>query len=602
MGLFRSAKPNLASVKNYVPGKPLEELQREYGVKKAIKVASNENALGASPKALAAIRKKLPLVFRYPEGGCHYLRQKLAKMLGVQPEQLVFGNGSDELLVMAARAFVGAGDEVITADPTFLIYEIASSVENGVVKKVPMKNFRYDLEGMLAHIESRTKIIFIANPDNPVGTYIPAARLVSFLTKVPMNVLVVLDEAYYEFARVKKDYPDSSKLLKEFKNLIVTRTFSKAYGLAGLRVGYAVTTPDIARTLEKVREPFNVNSLAQAAALAALDDKKFLKRSVRVVNEGREYLTETLEGLGFKTVDTVTNFILFDLKREAAPIYEKLLRAGVIVRPMGGWGLSTFLRVTIGKKADNHRFIKALQKALGVALFALTLAAPAMADVITHKNGQVLEGTITSESDQEITIDVDGMSIPVQRSDIASLVRKPIETKKAAVPANAPTAEAVEAQAAAPPQKPVSLSDLEKPLLVFDERKWKLGYQDAKQNQVIAEFVLENETVENWTELVTAQLFIGLRSEPRYFAEYVKKKTKDTCPSTVWKTISEQPEDILYEWSVSGCKDIPDQSEIARTHLGRDGLHVIHYAIKLGEMPEDKRQVWTKNLETTQFA
>jgi len=364
LSLFRTAKPHLASIKSYVPGKPLEELEREYGIKNAVKMASNENALGPSPKAIAALRKNLARVHRYPEGGCHYLRQKLSKTLGVKPEELVFGNGSDEILVFAVRAFVGHGDEVVTADPTFLIYEIASNTEGGRVVKVPMHDFRYDLSGMFAKITPRTKLVFIANPDNPVGTYINEKRLSAFLERVPRGVLVVLDEAYYEFARVKKDYPDSMKLRKNFHNLIVTRTFSKAHGLAGLRIGYALAQPDIAEAFNRVREPFNVNLLAQAAAVAALDDKKFLKRTVSVVNEGRAFLSGELKALGFTVVDTVTNFILFDLGSDAKPVYEALLKQGVIVRPMGGWGMSTFLRVTIGKKADNTRFLKALKKSL----------------------------------------------------------------------------------------------------------------------------------------------------------------------------------------------------------------------------------------------
>ncbi len=364
MSLFRTAKPYLASIKNYIPGKPLEELEREYGIKNAVKMASNENALGPSPKAVAALRKNLLSVHRYPEGGCHYLRQKLVKALGVKSEELVFGNGSDELLVFAVRAFVGAGDEVVTADPTFLIYEIASSAENGRVVKVPMQDFHYDLSGMFAKITPRTKLIFIANPDNPVGTYINEKRLSAFLERVPRGVLVVLDEAYHEFARVKKDYPDSMKLRKHFHNLIVTRTFSKAHGLAGLRVGYAVAQPDIAEAFNKVREPFNVNLLAQAAAIAALDDKKFLKRTLAMVDQGRQFLTEALKELGFRVVDTATNFILFDLGSDSKPVYEALLKQGIIVRPMSGWGLNTFLRVTIGKKTDNVRFLKALKKTL----------------------------------------------------------------------------------------------------------------------------------------------------------------------------------------------------------------------------------------------
>ncbi len=364
MSFFPTMKQNLVSVKNYVPGKPLEELEREYGIKNAVKMASNENALGPSPKAVAALRKSLLKIHRYPDGGCFYLRQKLAKFLKVPAESLVFGNGSDELLVFAVRAFVSQNEEIIIADPTFLIYEIACSVENGRVVKVPMKNFRYDLEAMKNKISSSTKLIFIANPDNPVGTYIQEKALSEFLRAVPSNVLVVLDEAYYEFARIKKDYPDSLSLLKKYPSLIVTRTFSKAYGLAGLRVGYAVAAPEIINALNKVREPFNVNLLAQEAAIAALDDRAHLMKTVKLVNDGRRFLTQSLEKMGARCVDTVTNFILVDLKREIRPIYESLLKSGVIVRPMNAWGLETFLRVTIGTKADNQRFVVALKKAL----------------------------------------------------------------------------------------------------------------------------------------------------------------------------------------------------------------------------------------------
>jgi histidinol-phosphate aminotransferase len=364
MSLFPTAKENLRSVKNYIPGKPLEELQREYGIRNAIKMASNENALGASPKAIMAMRKALTRVHRYPEGGCYYLRQKLSRSLHIKPEQLVFGNGSDELLVMAVRAFVGLGDEVIIADPTFLIYEIASSAENGRVIKVPMKQFKYDLEGMAAKINERTKLIFIANPDNPVGTYIETKRLSAFLEKVPAHVVVVLDEAYCEFAQTQRDYPNSLNYLKHFQNLIVTRTFSKAYGLAGMRVGYSMSSASLAYTLNKVREPFNVNLLAQVAAVAALDDKAFLKKSIQTVEKGRRFLQDKLTKMGLSFVDTYTNFILFDLKRDSKVVYEKLLKQGIIVRPMGTWGLGTYLRVTIGTMSDNRRFIRKLKKIL----------------------------------------------------------------------------------------------------------------------------------------------------------------------------------------------------------------------------------------------
>jgi histidinol-phosphate aminotransferase len=361
MPLFPTAKPFLSRVKNYIPGKPLEELQREYGIRDAVKLASNENPLGPSPKAMKAVAKKLSSSHRYPDGGCFYLRKKLARFLNVAPEMLVFGNGSDELLVMAVRAFVGKGDEVVIADPTFLIYEIATQVEDGRVVKVPMKSFRYDLEAMRAKVTSKTKLVFIANPDNPVGTYVTAKEVKDFMKSIPREVVVVLDEAYYEFAAAKEDYPDSMSLLKTYPNLIVTRTFSKAYGLSGLRIGYSVSSSDLAATLNKVREPFNVNLLAQVAAEAALDDRAHLKKTLKVVEQGRAYLDKELKGMGVRTVPTVTNFILADLRRDAQSAYDALLRRGVIVRAMGAWGMPNFIRVTIGRMDENKRFIKALK-------------------------------------------------------------------------------------------------------------------------------------------------------------------------------------------------------------------------------------------------
>lgn len=362
MELSGSAKPHLSRVKNYRPGKPLEELQREYGIRNAVKMASNENALGPSPKALAALKRALPNVHRYPDGGCFYLRRRLSRFLNVKPETLVFGNGSDELLVLAVRAFARPGDEVVIADPTFLIYEIASQVEEAKIIKVPMKRFHYDLPAMAAKIGAKTKLVFIANPDNPVGTHIGGRELITFLKKVPRRVIVVLDEAYFEFARARKDYPDSLRLLRAFDNLIVTRTFSKAYGLSGLRVGYAVTAPPIANALNKVREPFNVNLLAQAAAVAALDDAAHLRKTLKMVDEGRRYLYQELKSMGVLCVDTATNFMLMDLRTDAEAVYEKLLRKGVIVRSMKAWGLDTYIRVTIGRMDENKRFVKALRE------------------------------------------------------------------------------------------------------------------------------------------------------------------------------------------------------------------------------------------------
>ena len=364
MEIFGSAKKSLKNVRTYQPGKPIEELEREYGVRNAIKMASNENALGPSPKALRALRASLKEVHRYPDGHSFYLRRKLAKRLAVNEDNLVFGNGSDELLALAARAFVGPGDGVVIADPTFLIYEIASQLEAGRVVKVPMKNFRYDLPGMLKKVNNKTKLVFIANPDNPVGTYVTQKELLAFLKRVPKQTVVLLDEAYYEFAKGREGYPDALGFYRRFPNLIIVRTFSKIYGLAGLRIGYAVCNPPVARALGKVREPFNVNLLAQRAAFAALDDKTHLKKTLAYVASGRKYLQTEFSKMGFGLIDTATNFMLVNLKREALPVYEGLLRRGIIVRPMTSWGLMTYIRVTIGKAGENKRLVKAMKEIL----------------------------------------------------------------------------------------------------------------------------------------------------------------------------------------------------------------------------------------------
>jgi histidinol-phosphate aminotransferase len=364
MKIHGSAKKSLAHIHSYIPGKPVEEVEREYGVKNAIKMASNENALGPSPKALRAIQKSLKKVHRYPDGSCYYLRKKLSKKLSVLSGELLFGNGSDEILVLVVRAFVGRGDEVIIADPTFLVYEIATQAECGKIIKVPVKNFHYDLDSMRKKISARTKLIFIANPDNPIGTYVNKAQLAAFMRRVPKDVIVVLDEAYYEFGRMKNDYPNSLALLKKYRNLLVIRTFSKVYGLAGLRIGYAIADREVIAALNKVREPFNVNLLAQEAALAALEDKIHLKKTIDLIRDERRYLYQVFNQLKLKYVDTATNFILVDIRKDAKLIHEKLLKKGVIVRPMNVWGLNTFIRVTLGRHPENIRFVNELKKIL----------------------------------------------------------------------------------------------------------------------------------------------------------------------------------------------------------------------------------------------
>lgn len=358
-------RPNILNVKNYVPGKPIEEVQRELGLKSVIKLASNENCFGPSPKAVAAIRKNLKNINRYPETSSFYLRKKLASMLGVDERCIVFGNGSDEVICIAIRAFVKEGDEIIIAKPTFLVYEIAAQVANAKVKLVPMaRDFRYNLREMKRAISANTKMVFIANPDNPTGTYVTKKELDEFFEGLPNGIIVFLDEAYFEFAHKSfKDYPNGLDYLKR-PNVIVARSFSKVYGLAGLRIGYGVSSAESAGYMERVREPFNINSLAQVGAAAALSDKAFLKKTLSYIEQEREYLYAAFRKLGIEYVRSATNFIIIDVKTDCKAVFNALLREGVIVRDMSAWGLNTFIRVTLGTRKENVRFVKALRKVL----------------------------------------------------------------------------------------------------------------------------------------------------------------------------------------------------------------------------------------------
>ena len=355
------ARKALAAVTPYTPGKPVEEVQRELGIASAMKLASNENPLGPSPKALQAIAQALSGLNRYPDSQCFYLTRRLAERMGVAPEQVVVGNGSDELITLAARAFLDPGDEVVVAHPTFLIYRIAAQIAGCRIRTVPLRGFRYDLEGMRRAVTPRTKLIFIANPDNPTGTYVTRPEVERFLDGLPRHAVVFFDEAYAELVEAP-DYPDTRGSLTRHP-VILTRTFSKAYGLAGIRVGYGVAPREIAEALQRVREPFNVNSLAQAAALAALEDAAHLEAFRRLLREERPFLTRALEEMGFEPVPSVTNFILFKVGPKAAEAAEELLKRGVIVRHMKGWDLPEHIRVTIGLHSENTAFINALKEA-----------------------------------------------------------------------------------------------------------------------------------------------------------------------------------------------------------------------------------------------
>jgi len=358
-----AAKSSLFTIKPYIPGKPIEEVKRELGLREVIKLASNENPYEISPKVKKAIEAAIPTLNRYPDGDCFYLRKELSRTLNVDSKQLIFGNGSDEIIVFAARAFLKNGDEVIVAQPSFLIYDIASKLEGAHVVAVPIKDFKYDLRGMKKAINSKTRIIFLGNPDNPAGSYFSQQEFEEFIYDIPKDVLIFCDEAYYEYVQAK-DYVDSIALLKKYKNLFVTRTFSKMYGLAGLRIGYGVGSKELVDILNRVREPFNVNSLAQVAALACLKDKGYYKKIALKIEKQRQFLYESFARLKLNFVKSCTNFILIQLSQEAGDVSKKLLQKGVIIRDMSHWGMKNFIRITIGNENENKKLIRVLEEVL----------------------------------------------------------------------------------------------------------------------------------------------------------------------------------------------------------------------------------------------
>jgi len=355
-------RKNILSVSPYVAGKPIDETKRELRLKEVIKLASNENPIGPSPKAVEAIRKVLSDLNRYPDSQSFYLKRKLAKTLNVNPESLVLGNGSDELIDIIIKTFVEDDENIVTADTTFLEYGIIATVNNRKITRVPLRYFKYDLESIRKRIDKKTKLIFIANPNNPTGTYVTRYELNEFIRELPDNILLVLDEAYDLFIDVN-DFPGDKEMLKN-KNIIILKTFSKAYGLAGLRLGYAIANPELASFMERTRQPFNVNLLAQAGALAALDDRKFLSKAKEVVLEGKRYFYDNFKKMGISYVPSVANFVLIDVEQDGFEFFKKMLKFGVIVRDMKQYGLKNFIRVTIGTKNENERFIRVLSKIL----------------------------------------------------------------------------------------------------------------------------------------------------------------------------------------------------------------------------------------------
>ena len=344
------------ALKPYVPGKPIEELERELGIKNSIKLASNENPLGPSPAALSAIKDSFSDLNRYPDGNGFYLKEALSEMLKVSEDELVLGNGSNQLLNIAAWTFMQDGDEAVMATPSFVVYAMAVQSVGGKSVEVPLKNYTHDLSAMADAITPRTKIIFIANPNNPTGTINKKQEFDKMMEKVPDNVLVVADEAYYEYVS-DPDYADSMKYLRSNKNILILRTFSKIYGLAGLRLGYGLAKKEIISEMNKLREPFNTNSIAQKAGLAALRDKKHVNRSKNANEGGKRFLYFQLDALGLKYVPTEANFIYIPVE-DSMSVYEGLLKMGVIIRPMG----PKAIRVTIGLPEENKRFIDSLKK------------------------------------------------------------------------------------------------------------------------------------------------------------------------------------------------------------------------------------------------
>lgn len=362
--------PGLRALQPYVPGKPLSELEGEYGLSASIKLASNENPYGPGALARQAMSASLADIGLYPDGGGFDLKVKLARRHDVAPECITLGNGSNDLLVMLAEAFLTADTEAVYSQYGFAVYPLVVQATGAIARVAPAlpeghaMALGHDLTAFARLVTPQTRLVFIANPNNPTGTWLDGENLRDFVRSMPPTTLVVLDEAYYEYGR-ELGCPDATAWLAECPNLVVLRTFSKAHGLAGLRVGYALSSPEVAEVLNRIRQPFNVNSIALAAASAALDDDEHIQRSVQLNNAGREALRNGLAALGLASHPSAGNFVLVDIRQNGAAAYESLLRRGVIVRPLAGYGLPDHLRVTIGTLEENQRFLAALAATLG---------------------------------------------------------------------------------------------------------------------------------------------------------------------------------------------------------------------------------------------
>jgi len=362
--LFKLALTGVQQLIPYIPGKPMEELQRELGLTNIIKLASNENPLGTSPKVTAAITAALPELTRYPDGSGFALKAALAAHLNVAPNQLTLGNGSNEILELLARTFLSPDVNVVFSQHAFAVYPLVTQAVGATAHVVAALNYGHDLIAMRNAVDEKTRLVFIANPNNPTGTVLAATTLKAFLHSLPKTVLCVLDEAYFEYSHAEEN---AVNWLSEFENLIITRTFSKAYGLAGLRVGYSICHPTLADLLNRVRQPFNNNSLALVAAEAALQDKDYLQQTIALNNSGMAQLTAAFEQLGLAWIPSAGNFVSVDLNRSALPVYQALLQKGVIVRPIANYEMPQHLRISIGMAHENQLFIAALTAVLADA-------------------------------------------------------------------------------------------------------------------------------------------------------------------------------------------------------------------------------------------
>ena len=357
------ANQGVQKLSPYQTGKPIDELKRELGLDDIIKLASNENPLGCSPLAVQAIQAEMNQIGRYPDGNGFNLKYAIQQKFGFDLNRMTLGNGSNDILELVARAFIAQGQAAIYSQHAFAVYPLAVQAVGGVGIEVPAKNFGHDLDAMAAAITANTKVVFIANPNNPTGTWFGRAEFEQFMAQVPDSVLVVLDEAYVEYV-IDADFINGFDYVNQYPNLLVSRTFSKAYGLASLRVGYAIASPDVTNILNRVRQPFNVNSFALAAAVASLQDEAFVAQIRALNNAGMTQLEAGLTALGLAYIPSKANFIAFDTARPCVPVFNALLQQGVIVRPVVNYGLPTYLRVSIGLESENARFLEALKQVL----------------------------------------------------------------------------------------------------------------------------------------------------------------------------------------------------------------------------------------------